>query len=156
MSGAIDLVSPERLQRIRELAEKATPGPWGTDEKGRGVYTHAAVSEDRTFGYGCGYRFICDLNGGEYHEYENAEEQLNTAAHISANYPGAVMVYIDEILRLRKQVALLNKEADWLAEHMPKTSMIDGKAKVQCLRGMQEWRETARKAVEENDARNNF
>lgn len=32
--------------------------------------------------------------------------------------------------------------------------MIDGKAKVQCLRGTKEWREAARKAVEEKENAN--
>lgn len=147
---AIDLVSPERLQRIRELAQKATPGPW----KVSGKFTCQVVvdyqpQKGRAGGYGSGDDFVCFLNDGENGTYNDEKEQTNTAAYIAAVYPGVVLAMCEEIARLRKQVALLDKEAKWLAEHIPKTSMIDGKAKVQCLRGMQEWRETARKAAEE-------
>lgn len=37
-----------------------------------------------------------------------------TAAHIAASSPDVVRADIEEILRLRKEVARLNKEADWL------------------------------------------
>lgn len=114
---AIDLVSPERLQRIRELAEKATPTAWEAD-------------------------VIADIIN------ERSGRELD-AAYISAVHPGVVLAMCEEIELLRKSAARFNKEADWLAEHMPKTSVIDGRAKVQCLRGMKEWRETARNAVEE-------
>lgn len=123
---AIDLVSPERIQRIRELAQKATPGPW--ELTGIPDVTDILTANTRNV--------IC------------SPHRLRDATYIAAVHPGVLLAMCEEIERLREQVALLNKEAEWLAEHMPKTSMIDGKARVQCLRGMQEWRETARKAVE--------
>lgn len=129
MNAAIDLVSPERLQRIKELAQKATPGPW-IDYEGS-IYQKNE---------GCFW--IADVG-------RTIEDRQEERAYIAAAHPGVILTMCAEIERLRERVALLNKEAEWLAEHMPKTSMIDGKAKVQCLRGMQEWRETARKAVEE-------
>lgn len=126
---AIDLVSPERLQRIRELAEKATPGPWFNPGR---QFIVSAASKDEPI--------ICDVK---------SEDARNDLAYIAAVHPNVIRAMCEEIEHLRKQVVCLNREAEWLAEHMPKTSMIDGKAKVQCLRGMKEWRETARKVVEE-------
>ena len=38
------------------------------------------------------------------------------AAHIAASSPDVVRADIEEILRLRKEVARLDKEADWLAK----------------------------------------
>lgn len=106
----------ESLLARRALAEKATPGPWYANRSGRGVITQYTPLKDRTFGYGCGDEFVCDLNDGEYHEYCDDKEQVNTAAHIAANSPDVVMADIDEILRLREKVERLEKEADYLAQ----------------------------------------
>ena len=39
-----------------------------------------------------------------------------TAAHIAANHPDVVRADIEEIMRLRQEVARLDKEADWLVK----------------------------------------
>lgn len=147
---AIDLVSPERIQRIRELAKKATPGPW--------VAVNGNVCLDYDPGrkripsmYNPDYNtMVCQVWDCDFWSLLDSAESRNIAEYIASVHPGVVLALCEEIEMLRKQVILFNKEADWLAEHMPKTSMIDGKAKVQCLRGMKEWREMARKAVEED------
>lgn len=99
-----------------------------------------------------------------------------TAAHIAANHPDVVRADIEEILRLREEVAQLEKEADWLAkilfdytEDCPlKVELQDGYAipeLVDCEGSWPEndyfdcakntprkcWREAARKAVEEEE-----
>jgi len=61
---------------------KHTPGPW--ESHGSFVITTADVPSGRTFGYGCGNRFICDLNDGEYHEYDSVAEQEANARLIAA------------------------------------------------------------------------
>lgn len=43
---------------------------------------------------------------------------MATARHIAASSPDVVREDIEEILRLREEVARLNKEADWLAERL--------------------------------------
>lgn len=151
---AIDLVSPERLQRIRELVKKVTPGPW------------VAINSDVRLDYDPGRprilysmhnpafnTMVCQAWDTDFWSLTDSAESRNIAEYIASVHPGVVLALCEEIERLRESVALLNKEADWLAEHMPKTSMIDGKAKVQCLRGMQEWREIAREAVEEEQCK---
>ena len=59
-----------------------TPGPWITGYSQ--VVTEYNPTEKRTYGYGCGNDFICDLNDGEYHEYVNMEEQAANARLIAA------------------------------------------------------------------------
>ena len=61
-----------------------TKGPWGFEIDGAGVFTHADVVTDRTHGYGCRNNFVCDLNDGEYHQYESASEQMANAHLIAA------------------------------------------------------------------------
>lgn len=141
---AIDLVSSERLQRIRELAEKATPGPWkAVGEFTCQVVTDYAPQKERAGGYGSGNNFVCFLNDGENGVYNDEEEQNNTATFIAAAHPGVILAMCEEIERLREQVATqevlsgeddacmtqleverdaleeqvarLEKEADWLA-----------------------------------------
>lgn len=41
-----------------------------------------------------------------------------TARHIAASSPDVVRADLEEILALRAEVARLNREADWLAEHL--------------------------------------
>lgn len=59
-----------------------TPGPWVVD--GQQVVTLAACHPNRTYGYGCGNDFVCDLNDGEYHQYRNDKEQAANARLIAA------------------------------------------------------------------------
>lgn len=99
-----------------------------------------------------------------------------TAAHIAANHPDVVKADIEEILRLREEVARLNKEADWLAkimffytEECPLKMKIQDELPIpkldECLGAWPEndyfdcvkntpkkcWREAARKAVEKEE-----
>lgn len=99
-----------------------------------------------------------------------------TAAHIAASSPDVVRADIEEILQLRKEVARLNEEADWLVGMLshytedcplkfswvyeekfpiPKIDGCDGAWPdddyFDCSNSTPEkcWREAARKAVEE-------
>lgn len=101
-----------------------------------------------------------------------------TAAHIAASSPDVVRADIEEILRLRKEVARLNKEADWLVGMLshytedcplkfslvyeekfpiPKIDGCDGTWPdddyFDCTNSTPEkcWREAARKSVEEKN-----
>lgn len=91
-----------------------------------------------------------------------------TAAHIAASSPDVVRADIEEILRLRAEVARLNKEADWFIEYiwnkdifrcpMPEGYKCEHKFKHVCCLDSEEteirgrcWREAARKAVEERN-----
>lgn len=130
----------ESLLARRELAEKATPGPW--------------VRKGGYLVYGpWGDRPVSDKEG-----------ILNPAdaAHIAANDPPTVIADIDEILRLRAQVERLEKEADWLisekiveewngrfvgAFNADKGGLVVYESQAVAVAS---WREAARKAVEEN------
>ncbi len=59
-----------------------TPGPWMVDDQQ--VVTLAVCHPRRTYGYGCGNDFVCDLNDGEYHQYRNDKEQAANARLIAA------------------------------------------------------------------------
>lgn len=91
-----------------------------------------------------------------------------TARHIAASSPDVVRADIEEILRLRQEVARLNKEADWFIEYiwnkdifrcpMPEGYKCEHKLKHVCCLDSEEteirgrcWREAARKAVEEEN-----
>lgn len=101
-----------------------------------------------------------------------------TAAHIAASSPDVVRADIEEILRLREEVARLNKEADWLVKMLshytedcplkfswlyaeelpiPKIDGCDGAWPdddyFDCSNSTPGrcWREAARKAVEEEE-----
>ena len=140
----------ESLLARRELAEKATPGPWGQviaglervviDSKGTVVCT-VCLDED-------------------FSDKETERQVLANLYYIAVNSPAIVVADIDEILRLRAQVERLEKEADWLAEYCWKKP----EAEYHPLREMRGgffcdacpydydcrkcWREAARKAVE--------
>lgn len=72
-----------------------------------------------------------------------------------------VIADIDEILRLRELVdgykvsmeeaqeiiSELDQEADWLADQVQKTYIIDGKGKTKCIWGAKEWRELAKAMI---------
>ena len=139
----------ESLLARRELAEKATPGPW------KSVYDYCVlpnIYEDRPANV-----LIADCS----REHDHDKKTKANALYIAANSPDVVMDDIDEILRLRAQVERLEKEADWLAENCWKKP----EAEYHPLREMRGgffcdacpydydcrkcWREAARKAVEE-------
>lgn len=147
-----DSRTTEALLARRELAEEATPGPWGQviaglervviDSKGTVVCT-VCLDED-------------------FSDKETERQVLANLYYIAVNSPAIVMADIDEILRLRAQVERLEKEADWLAEYCWKKPEVE----YHPLREMRGgffcdacpydydcrkcWREAARKAVEAN------
>lgn len=142
-----DSRTTESLLARRELASKATPGPW---KKG------IALRQ------GYGVDAIWDCSGVLVADTEKSVSpcEESDAAHIAANSPDVVMADIDEILRLRAQVERLEKEADWLAENCWKKPEVEY-IPIREMRGgfycdecpheydcRKCWREAARNAVE--------
>lgn len=132
--------SIESLLARRELAEKATPGPW---KPGTSVFL-----KQETIIASMGY-IAAEPIGVSY------PTTCYNFAHIAANSPDVVMDDIDEILRLRAQVERLEKEADWLALVLanagcgiPLTEYIGEAVNGMYPPAPEHWREAARKAVE--------
>lgn len=149
----------EQEREWLELAEKATQGPWKSDE----VVTRKKDFEPS---------YVVKDKDGPVSAY-----QAN-AAHIAASSPDVVREDIEEILRLREEVARRDKEADWLVKMLslytedcplkfswlyaeelpiPKIDGCDGAWPdddyFDCSNSTPEkcWREAARKAVEEEE-----
>ena len=136
----------ESLLARRALAEKATPGEWITTgiNSVHGGYRNRLIYPDEHPDF-----LIASMN--------NVANPKCTedAAHIAANSPDVVMSNIDEILRLRKKVEQLEKEADWLALVLanagcgiPLTEYIGEAVNGMSPPAPEHWREAARKAVE--------
>lgn len=149
--------SDAALQKRLELAKKATHGPWALWEWDNGVKeirSNADPDEDH----------VCRV----WHKKDGD--------FLAKNSPIEVQADIEEILRLRQEVARLNKEADWLAkimffytEECPLKMKIQDELPIpkldECLGAWPEndyfdcvkntpkkcWREAARKAVEEEE-----
>lgn len=157
--------SEAALRERLELAEKATQGPWKSDEIPPEII-------------GCRPRYIVRDGKGIVivEDVRHFASWQATAAHIAASSPDVVRADIEEILQLRKEVARLNKEADWLVGMLshytedcplkfswvyeekfpiPKIDGCDGAWPdddyFDCSNSTPEkcWREAARKAVEE-------
>ena len=95
----------ERIKEIKARCEATTEGPWETDEYASGVNTKAfKYTDKRTWGYGCGGDFICDLNDREYHEYGDLVEQTANAAFI-AHSREDIPFLLDLIEYLRAQLS---------------------------------------------------
>ena len=92
--------SDAALRERLEIAEKATQGPW--------YHVLAAIVGTKESPEDNDATCICFTEWGC-----SGDSQAN-AAHIAASSPDVVRADIEEILRLRKEVARLNKEADWL------------------------------------------
>lgn len=92
--------SDAALRERLELAEKATQGPW--------YHTLAAIVGTKKSPEDNDATCICFTEWGC-----SGDPQAN-AAHIAASSPDVVQADIEEILRLREEVARLDKEADWL------------------------------------------
>ena len=105
MSDRSDAALRERL----ELAKQATDGPWKESVQ---IVNGDAVSAVST---ACGDE-ICNT-------YGNLLCDTFDAAHIAANHPEVVRADLEEILALRAEVARLNREADWLAEHLHRSGV---------------------------------
>lgn len=146
--------SDAALHERLELAEKATQGPW--------YHTLAAIVGTKKSPEDNDATCICFTEWGC-----SGDPQAN-AAHIAASSPDVVQADIEEILRLRKEVARLNKEADWFIEYiwnrdifrcpMPEGYRCEHRLKLVCCLDPEDteirgrcWREVARKAVEEEE-----
>ena len=121
MSDTRKPMTQEELAEIRELAEAATPGPWyGCFEpkenmiEARGAkwvmglspvscpFTESLIEtcgEDVISSFECPKQVLISTDDLEY--------------MVAAN-PKTVLALLDEVKRLREEVARLDKEADWL------------------------------------------
>lgn len=148
--------SEAALHERLEIAGKATPGPW--------YHVLAAIVGTRESPDDNDATCICFTEWGC-----SGDPQAN-AAHIAANSPDVVRADIEEILRLRGEVERLDKEADWFIEYiwnkdifrcpMPEGYRCEHRFKHVCCLDPEDteirgrcWREVARKAVEEQEAR---
>lgn len=122
-------LTKERLNGLKKLAAKATPGPWGASKSGRVGYMGS-------YGYPGN---VC------------AAENQYIAAYIAAASPDVVMALIERIERLEK-------EADWLAEAMARACARHFDCRADCPLGRDdvsgchastagEWRKAASEAA---------
>ena len=74
--------------KLRELAQKATPGPW-TQWEGRG-WVHAGTPEANGQ--------ICRTDCGDFSD----AQEIKNAEYIAAANPATVLALLDELDRLRK------------------------------------------------------
>lgn len=141
--------SDAALQKRLELAKKATHGPWVLwewDNDVKEIRSNADPDEDH----------VCRV----WHKKDGD--------FLAKNSPIEVQADIEEILRLRQEVARLNKEADWFIEYiwnkdifrcpMPEGYRCEHRFKHVCCLDSEDteirgrcWREVARKAVEEEE-----
>lgn len=158
--------SDAALRERLVIAEKAAQGPWKSDE----VVTRKKDFEPSYV--------VKDKDGFTIVDVIPVSAYQANAAHIAASSPDVVRADIEEILRLRKEVARLNKEADWLVKMLshytedcplkfswlyaeelpiPKIDGCDGAWPdddyFDCSNSTPEkcWREAARKAVEKEE-----
>lgn len=100
----------EQQAELRQLAMKATPGPWEQDRlrgRGEGDYLPAVVS------YGLD---PCYTVGNTVHQCGEQDSgrpiytqaSLDDAAFIAAADPQTVLALIDEVERLQREIADLN------------------------------------------------
>ncbi|WP_165175858.1 hypothetical protein [Desulfovibrio sp. ZJ369] len=141
----------EALLARRALAENATPGKWITTgiNSVNGGYCNRLIYPDENS------HFLV-VSMSSISNPKCAED----ADHISANSPDVVMADIDEILRLRTELARLEKEADWLAmvlanacSGIPLSEYIEEDVNGMSPPAPEHWREAARKAMEKMNIR---
>lgn len=137
------------LIRLKELAEKATPGPWVEFglESGNGNSSYTVGIEKPGLD-------ICRLDSQLY-----CKNCLCNAAYIAAANPQTVLALIDDLVKTKDALAhcrdknsQLEKEADWLAEKA--SECAKGKCWEECpvscegKDAAQMFRDAARKAVD--------
>lgn len=98
--------SDEALRERLELASYATLGPWKSVEV---LFRKKNFEPSYVVKDGDGRTIVDIISVAAYQE---------TARHIAASSPDVVLADLEEILALRAEVARLNREADWLAEHL--------------------------------------
>lgn len=95
MSTPVDPLSPDKLARLRELAGKATPGPWAQGQEYDGPLP-IVVNSKNTFVASV----LGDIGGLEPNDArENAD-----AAYMAAASPDVVVALVDEIERARAEL----------------------------------------------------
>lgn len=98
-------LSTEALLVRREIAEKATPGPWGVkcERHDNTCHEYLILTEDGDKIVGADK---IDLREAYYRSLPEAICSLDShdAAHIAANSPDVVIATIDELLRLRAEL----------------------------------------------------
>lgn len=144
----------ETFARRKELAERATPGPW-TGHHGDPNYVDGSIC--------CGDKYLAKCNlclWPDRCEIINPEEQRANTLHIAANSPDVILADINEIERLLYKLNRLEKEVDWListkiveewngrfvgAPNKDNSGYAVYPTKAEAVAS---WREAARKAVE--------
>ena len=139
-------ISTETLLARREMAERATPGPWEKD--GDDIYTEWSREEYPERGYEAEVEGFSEIRVATTENYSpdiSDDETAGNAAHIAANSPDVVIATVDELLRLREENERLEREADWLADKLKqyKGASVTYKGEIMSLR------EAARRAVQE-------
>lgn len=134
------VLSVETLNHRRELAKKATPGPWNVvNQYG---FSTAVINENGDVAVDDGSA------SGEYTE----KASLENLHHIAANDPKVTIATIEEVLRLRADKERLEREADWLAHKLCEAvdALMPESLRIKfCVKTVEEAREAAREAVEE-------
>ena len=83
-------------QRLRELAQNATPGPW-TQWEGHG-WVAAGTPEANAEGYMAGtYGQVCRTDCGDFSD----AQEIKNAEYIAAANPATVLALLDEIKNSR-------------------------------------------------------
>lgn len=136
MSDERKPMTDEELAAIQGRLDAITPPPW--------FHVLASIVGTKDDPEASDATCVCFTEWGC-----SGDPQAN-AAHIAASSPDVVRADIEEILRLREEVARLNKEADWLGLRLwgtggvPPVEDFDVRAD-----RIKMWRKAARKAVEE-------
>lgn len=121
-------ITPELLADLKDKAQKATAGPWVYDRSG--VDLDYEPENKRTYGYGCDNRFVCDLNDGEYHEYESETEQDANGEYIATANPAVMLALIAKIEELQKQIRCLEAWTEYNQDMMARDSAFKYELKV--------------------------
>ncbi len=87
--------------QLRELAQKASPGPW-TQWEGRG-WVHAGTPEANEKGYMAGtHGQVCRTDCGDFSD----AKEIKNAEYIAAANPATVLALLDELDRTKGSVAI--------------------------------------------------
>lgn len=159
MSDTRKPMTQEELAEIRELAEAATPGPWyGCFEPKENMIEARGAKWDMGLSpVSCPFTESLIETCGEdvISSFECPKQVListDDLEYMVAANPKTVLALLDEVKRLREEVARLNKEADWLGLRLwgtggvPPVEDFDVRAD-----RIKMWRKAARKAVEEKE-----